>query len=888
MCKKLARNVQCVLFRACDMLLDLNQLINSGCVCVIKYCHPLFMYTYSTRYRGRSILSWDFLTAKTTDMQHQTITRSSAYASLLRSCPEKLNVVFYAIQYMRDQGRQSNLNEVLEHYELNSTDQNVWCARHFHTIYPDFDVNVYVRQNVDLNQLNVVQQTMHYITHGEKEGRAYPRREVHTHGINLSGHVRGCFGLAENPRSVYRSLHVFAKSVGVAVNEITCPWHKYNYNFEGHLTDSHPYPVNVICVNWNEQGWKTQLPRDYFTHKVNICLWAFETERILPWVVKSISDYNGVLTISKYCARAVRESMNDEERTRTPVWPVEIPVSGTTSVYDCSKAEAIKKLSVYTKVPLPDDVFLCLFVFDYFSSEYRKNATGALTAFDTALGGVENAYFVMKTINDSEPDRARVEQHILNLTRPDKIIVISEHLDQNIMNILYRSSSLFISLHRAEGQGLGMMRTIGDCIPTIVTNYSGNTDFCHTFNSFLVNWKYTAIPENDVNYRQYSDLCKWAEPDIAHATQLILHVHDNYEESCRRVEAAKDYIQTKYNYERFGRQIYGLIARNMPKPPHSRLVFLVHVGTRDTSVISELFMQSQRASVRHACAYYINVAEGQGDIEFVRRLWRHTEHTIITTPNVGKDSMGCARNLVQCVMNNDTDASLYIVLQTKTDNDWRRKLIHPLLDPKSIDSLLRYDEISSSCDSCLGIAASQGTICPLYNDRDKTVELANYLNVDISHCLRDYDDTTGAITINGVRIERDTEGIDTDLYKEVNLDLHHMDSDQLTKHYLHHGKQEKRIAHRHIYERLTYSRYPIVAYGGTYAMGRGVMKHIAKHADRLECNIIPKIADEIGNVTDVSISTYTHAFERLLSCVACALNMPVVQVSTDGVLLHVR
>lgn len=795
---------------------------------------------------------------------------------------ETLNVAFYAALYMRDSN--AHTLRVVDHRERHASSNEFGCAATFHRQYPQFDVSRYLSENADLKHLDIVHQTMHYHTHGQKEGRAFPSFQGLKQGINICGHVRGCFGLAENPRSIYRGL---AASVGidVAVNEITCAWHKYNHAFEAPLTRENPHPVNIVCVNWNEQDWKTQLSPGYFEGKTNVCLWAFETERILPWVVDVMKEYDGIITISEYCARAIRRSAPG---VTTPVWPVHVPVAAKIPL-DVKRADAVQILNSELRLSIPADAFICLFAFDYFSSELRKNATGALTVFDEALGREENAYFIMKTINDSQRDRERVEAHIRSLRRPEKIIVVSEHLSSHLMSCLYKCSSVYMSLHRAEGQGLSLIHTLGAGIPTVTTNYSGNTDFCHSFNSLLVDWTHAHIPASDMNYGNYRDLCQWAEPDLGHARQLLRQVYDDYDSVVTRVMASRDYLKCKYNDERFGRQIYGLVARNMPRPPHGRIVFFVHIGTMDENIIHDLFVQSQRAATRHACTYYINVAEGRCNLEFVHKIWARSDYKVVSSPNAAKDSMGCAQNIVQCACAGDVSAQLYIVLQTKTDQAWREQLFRNVLDPEAIDSLLRYEHAAARSNQPLGIAATRGTVCPLYNDREKTVELANSVGVNVARCLEQYDDESGTIRMNDTVILRDEQEMDVQLYAQTNLDLaRHSDPGELEAHYRTHGQREKRIAHRHIYERLTYSTYPIVAYGGVYAVGPKLMQHMCEHADSIQHFIIPKLASETGNVCDSEKTTYTHAFERLMSCVACELGHAVVELGERGVLLHVR
>ncbi|MEP6754165.1 MAG: glycosyltransferase, partial [Chthonomonadales bacterium] len=80
---------------------------------------------------------------------------------------------------------------------------------------------------------------------------------------------------------------------------------------------------------------------------------------------------------------------------------------------------------------------------------------------------------------------------------------------------LYRESDAFVLPSRGEGWGRPYMEAMALGIPTIGTNWSGNTAFMNEGNSFLVDYKLVPVPER--GWREISAYRghQWAEPDIA-------------------------------------------------------------------------------------------------------------------------------------------------------------------------------------------------------------------------------------------------------------------------------------------------------------------------------------------------------------------------------------
>lgn len=140
----------------------------------------------------------------------------------------------------------------------------------------------------------------------------------------------------------------------------------------------------------------------------------------------------------------------------------------------------------------------------------RKNPDGILRAFRRAFpAGDEAAELVVKLSNGRGHGAALAEFD--ELARGDRRIrVVDGTLTQAEMNDLYQSADCFVSLHRAEGLGLGIVQAMMRGKPVIATGFSGPMDFLTDANSLLVPFTLAPVPPDS-----YPDWIGqvWAEPD---------------------------------------------------------------------------------------------------------------------------------------------------------------------------------------------------------------------------------------------------------------------------------------------------------------------------------------------------------------------------------------
>jgi len=214
---------------------------------------------------------------------------------------------------------------------------------------------------------------------------------------------------------------------------------------------------------------------------------------------------------------------------------------------------------------IPDDHYVFLTIAASSSSFVRKNPLGSLHAFRTAFphGQTEAILAIKLLAGDYNPSAE--EQRELFATDPafgDDVILIIEAFTDSEMTELVRCCDAFVSLHRAEGFGLGAAEAMSLAKPVIVTNWSGPVDFLTPENSLPVPYDLVTIEDTGMSF--YRPGLEWAEPDLVVAASHMRRLVDDplLGESLGR--RAKADIESRHSIEAAGatmaarlRQLHG-------------------------------------------------------------------------------------------------------------------------------------------------------------------------------------------------------------------------------------------------------------------------------------------------------------------------------------------
>lgn len=163
--------------------------------------------------------------------------------------------------------------------------------------------------------------------------------------------------------------------------------------------------------------------------------------------------------------------------------------------------------------------------FEFASDPVRKNTDAVIAAFRRAFSGNPAARLVVKVNNPSSAAARQGLDRLQALAGGDpRIRFLTEAMTYPEVLTLYASADVYVSLHRAEGLGLGPMEAMALGTPVIATGWSGNMTYMDSTSAALVD--YTLVPV-DGSIPVYSSKAlaglgaRWAAPDVDMAAQWM-------------------------------------------------------------------------------------------------------------------------------------------------------------------------------------------------------------------------------------------------------------------------------------------------------------------------------------------------------------------------------
>ena len=180
----------------------------------------------------------------------------------------------------------------------------------------------------------------------------------------------------------------------------------------------------------------------------------------------------------------------------------------------------------------------------------RKGPEVLLRAYLTEFKAEEDVALILKTY--AWPNRQAeiwlrvadfVEREMgVPLEKAPTIIVLPGFMKNAALPRLYRTADAFVLPTRGEGWGRPYMEALATECPVIATRCSGQLDFLHDGNSYLVDCKSVPVP-TDIEVEYYAGH-RWADPDLDHLRQLMRQVFTRREEAKRlAVQGRRDMVE---------------------------------------------------------------------------------------------------------------------------------------------------------------------------------------------------------------------------------------------------------------------------------------------------------------------------------------------------------
>jgi len=359
-------------------------------------------------------------------------------------------------------------------------------------------------------------------------------------GVNVVGYLAAESGVGESARAMLRILKAAAMPVA-PVNFRTGNLSRQNESIPGVAATEHLHAINLFHVNADQMAIaRASLGASLFEGRYNIGFWAWELAGFPDEWVPAFDLVDEVWVPSTFCQQAIGQ--------KSPVPVLCMP-------HSVAAPHGLAGDRARFGIAADDIAFFAMC--DVLSVPERKNPLGVAEAFRAAFPGNERVRLFLKIGNlEFQPDLAA---RLADLARADaRIRLVKGYLAREELWALMASIDCYVSLHRAEGFGLGMAEAMACGKAVIATPWSGNADFTRADNALLVD--FTLVPlERDLGPYRKGQL--WAEPDVDSAARAMREVAGSPALRARLAERGLRTVARELSPAALAPRIAGRIAR---------------------------------------------------------------------------------------------------------------------------------------------------------------------------------------------------------------------------------------------------------------------------------------------------------------------------------------
>ena len=356
-------------------------------------------------------------------------------------------------------------------------------------------------------------------------------------GVNVIGHITGAFGLGVYARYVIDFLlragyHVSAFDVDPGLNRKNTDKRHVNLLVEN--PSNLPYGVNIFIFGADAFG---RIFHQYgkslsMETRLNAGLVFWELPLIPPAWRPSLKKLDVILAPSAFIAQAFQQTCPGPY-----VIPFPIPIDvGNPSTKQRKHFD------------LQENGDLIFFGFDPLSDVERKNPMAVVEAFRRAKISPNEAQLVIK-VNSHGHDVEHALRPIYRAAEGMRNVhYLKETLPYRDLLGLINLCDVYVSLHRAEGLGLGPFEAMALGKPVVATGWSGNLDFMSPSSACLVGYDLVGVDGALPVYKASTlrEPVRWADPDVNEAALWLQELVRNPDRRMRIGQAAKAQI-AKYN-----------------------------------------------------------------------------------------------------------------------------------------------------------------------------------------------------------------------------------------------------------------------------------------------------------------------------------------------------
>lgn len=341
-------------------------------------------------------------------------------------------------------------------------------------------------------------------------------------GVNLWADIGKSYGVSEASRGV--AYQLLAAKVPLVINSFSSVDRRvFSAGTEelmmSLLKDEHsfasPYYFNLF-VSFPSLAAEhhSKYHRVHFRNHSNLAMYWWELEIPPNDVETALNIFDEILTVAKFVADSFRTLKH-----RTPIHHL-----GCIALPELFQESAVIPLeAARSRFKLSTSDYVFLFVWDYYSTEERKNPMSIVRAFIEAFETQKEKQEAVLILKGLHSTNGRARALLSPADSSYRIQVIEDELSDTEMEYLYTATNCYVSLHRSEGFGNGIAHAMGKGKPVIFTNYSAPVEFANETNAYPVKWRYIDVGAMSSTVG-FPPNAKWADADVSDAAKQMREV----------------------------------------------------------------------------------------------------------------------------------------------------------------------------------------------------------------------------------------------------------------------------------------------------------------------------------------------------------------------------
>lgn len=353
-------------------------------------------------------------------------------------------------------------------------------------------------------------------------------------GVNLVAYIEAEMGLGTAARGMAAAL----EAAGIPFNVINLRHgnsaQHTDFSWSHKKVARSRYDTTVVCVNPDNSFYlRTQVPTEVLAERYVVGNWFWELPEMPDEWMSEFEFTDEVWAASNFIRSAIAG--------KAPVPVVHVP-----PVVQLTSANRLSRV----QLDLPEQRFLFLAMFDSRSVLHRKNPLGVLRAFNRAFKGDDSSVALVMKFNNSgydQPDLRELREELANYSN---VHLINRTLTRAEVTSLMDACDCFVSLHRSEGFGLGPAEAMSLGKPTIITNWSGNTDYMTSDNCIAIDYTLVRLGKD---YGPYRADQHWAEVDLDQAARWMKKIVQEPELAKEIGRRAQQTISSGFSPQAVGR-----------------------------------------------------------------------------------------------------------------------------------------------------------------------------------------------------------------------------------------------------------------------------------------------------------------------------------------------